>query len=499
MHTFYITTPIYYVNDKPHIGHAYTSLACDTVARFYRLLGYQVRFVTGTDEHGQKIEKAALKAQKNPQSFVDEVAETFIDLAKKLDLSHDDFIRTTQKRHKVAAQHLWQNMMANGFIYKDQYSGWYATRDECFYSEDELIGGKAPTGAEVEWVSEESYFFKLSAFTQPLLDFYRKNPEAIQPASRYNEVVKFIESGLKDLSISRNSVAWGIQVPNDNQHVMYVWVDALSNYLTALNYPENDMAENAFWQNVNHVVGKDILRFHSVFWPSFLMAANIPLPKKVFAHGWWTVDGEKMSKSLGNAINPITLIEKYSVDALRYYMLKSLNFGSDGDFSETRLVSTINSDLANAFGNLCQRVIKFALKNYDGKITKPIKLLDSDKDFLNSFQKIVNNLPDYLINYRLQKICEELWQVIYNANAYVDQKKPWDLFKTDPQQCQDVLWVLCELLRRLGILLQPLLPEASKKLLSSLGTEINARDITALQTTKKQYALQEIQPLFMRI
>ncbi len=325
MKSFYITTPIYYVNDKPHIGHAYTSLACDMIARFKHLDGYNVKFLTGTDEHGQKIEKAAAANGVSPQEFVDEVSSSFRELAKALDLTNDDFIRTTEPRHKQAAQHLWNQLVASGNIYLGEYAGWYAIRDEAFYQEDELVNGKAPTGAEVEWVKESSYFFKLSAWEEPLLEYYAKHPEAIQPESRRNEVLRFIEGGLKDLSISRTTLKWGIPVPGDPDHVMYVWLDALTNYLSALGYPKNDYQQ--YWDQAVHVVGKDIIRFHSVYWPAFLMAAGLTPPKTVFAHGWWTVEGEKMSKSLGNVIDPIEMINTYGADAFRYFLLRDLSFG----------------------------------------------------------------------------------------------------------------------------------------------------------------------------
>jgi methionyl-tRNA synthetase len=344
--TYYITTPIYYVNDKPHLGHAYTSVACDAIARYMRLDGMEVKFLTGTDEHGQKVEKSAAAAGVPPQAFVDEVSEHFREMAHTLNLTNDDFIRTTEPRHKEAAQALWKKLEAAGDIYLGGYAGWYATRDEAFYQESELVNGKAPTGADVEWVEEPSYFFRLSKYQQPLLDFYAANPDFILPESRRNEVLSFVKGGLKDLSISRTTFNWGIPVPGDEKHIMYVWLDALTNYWTAA---------DGKWPADLHMVGKDILRFHAVYWPAFLMSAKLALPKRVFAHGWWTIEGEKMSKSLGNVVAPAHLVEKYGLDQTRYFLLREVPFGSDGNFSRQSMFERINADLANNIGNLAQQ------------------------------------------------------------------------------------------------------------------------------------------------
>ena len=358
----YLTTPIYYVNDKPHIGHGYTSIATDVMARFKRLEGVKVKFLTGTDEHGQKIQQSAQKAGMTPKAFTDQVSQTFRDMSHKLNLSNDDFIRTTEDRHYKAVHHLWDDLMEKGYIYLDSYSGWYAIRDEAFYQETELVDGKAPTGAEVEWVSEPSYFFKLSSFQERLLEYYKNNPDFIMPASRKNEVVKFVEGGLKDLSVSRTSFSWGIPVTKDPSHVMYVWFDALTNYLSALGYPNNQENLQTLWPTCTHVVGKDILRFHTVYWPAFLMAADLPLPKRIVAHGWWTNEGQKISKSLGNTIDPLQLVQDYGLDTVRYFLLREMSFGQDGDFSKSALISRNNSDLANAYGNLVQRIFSFIYK-----------------------------------------------------------------------------------------------------------------------------------------
>ena len=339
---YYVTTPIYYVNDKPHIGHAYTSIACDVLARFLRIDGAEVKFLSGTDEHGQKVEKSAAEKNVSPQELADENSEHFRELLKHLNISNDDFIRTTEERHKQGAQAFWKEIQKNGHIYLDKYSGWYSVRDEAYYQESELIDGKAPTGADVEWVEEPSYFFKLSAFEDKLLDLYEANPAFIAPESRRNEVISFVKSGLKDLSISRTTFKWGVPVPGDEDHVMYVWLDALTNYITALGYP----FKTDFWPANLHMVGKDILRFHAVYWPAFLMAAGVELPQRIFAHGWWTNEGQKISKSLGNVIDPFEIANEFGVDQIRYFLMREIPFGKDGDFSREKLITRINSDLA---------------------------------------------------------------------------------------------------------------------------------------------------------
>ncbi|MFQ5959591.1 MAG: class I tRNA ligase family protein, partial [Alphaproteobacteria bacterium] len=355
---FYVTTPIYYVNDSPHIGHAYTSLACDALARFMRLDGREVKFLTGTDEHGQKVEKAATAAAESPQAFVDRMSRQFSDLSTPMAFTNDDFIRTTEARHVASVQQLWRELVKRDEIYLDKYAGWYSVRDEAFYAESELVDGKAPTGAPVEWVEEPSYFFRLSAWQERLLAFYDANPGFVGPETRRNEVVSFVKGGLTDLSVSRTSFRWGVPVPDDPDHVMYVWIDALTNYITAVGYPDTAHAEyRRFWPADLHMVGKDILRFHAVYWPAFLMAAELDPPRRVFAHGWWTNEGQKISKSLGNIIDPLALVARYGLDQVRYFLLREVPFGNDGDFSHRAMVSRMNDDLANDFGNLVQRVL----------------------------------------------------------------------------------------------------------------------------------------------
>ena len=367
---FYVTTPIYYVNDVPHIGHAYTSLACDAMARFARLDGRRVHFLTGTDEHGQKVEQAAAARGLTPQAFTDrDVGALPRARRRPWALSHDDFIRTTEERHKRGVQALWRELVRRDQIYLGTYAGWYSVRDESFYAENELVGGLAPTGAPVEWVEEPSYFFRLSAWQEPLLRFYDEHPDFVLPASRRNEVVSFVKGGLQDLSVSRTSFRWGIPVPDDPEHVIYVWLDALTNYLTALGWPDDDAPHyRTFWPADVHVVGKDILRFHAVFWPAFLLAAGLAPPRRVFAHGWWTVEGQKISKSLGNAIDPYELIDTYGLDQTRYFLLREVPFGNDGDFSRAAMINRMNRDLANDYGNLVQRVLSLIQRNCDGRL-----------------------------------------------------------------------------------------------------------------------------------
>ena len=411
---FYITTPIYYVNDKPHIGHAYTSIACDVLARYQRLEGRQVRFLTGTDEHGQKVEKSAAAAGLTSQEFVDMVSESFHELASELQLSNDDFIRTTEPRHIHAAQAMWNALMAKGDIYLGSYSGWYSVRDEAFYGEEELVGGLAPTGAPVEWVEEPSYFFRLSAWAEPLLAFYEAHPEFIAPEGRRNEVISFVKSGLRDLSISRTSFKWGIKVSGAEAHVMYVWLDALVNYLTAIGYPNtNSPLYQTFWQNgeVIHVVGKDILRFHAVYWPAFLMSAGVPLPTQVFAHGWWTNEGQKISKSLGNVIKPEQLIETYGLDQTRYFLLREVPFGSDGNFSRLAMVQRINSELSNTIGNLAQRSLSMVQRQCEGRVPKCEAMVEADHALLKQVYGLQETMRGALADMRFHAALDAVVEV----------------------------------------------------------------------------------------
>ena len=485
---FYITTPIYYVNGKPHIGHAYTTIACDVIARFMRLDGRRVHFLTGTDEHGQKVEKSAAAAGVSPQVFCDEIAETFRGLTKALDISNDDFIRTTEPRHIKSCQAIWQRLVERDEIYLGSYSGWYAVRDEAFYTEGDLgepdAAGirHAPSGAPVEWVEEPSYFFRLSAWGDKLLDFYAANPDFIQPESRRNEVVSFVKSGLRDLSVSRTSFSWGIPVPNDPGHIMYVWLDALTNYITALGYPDTESeAYQAFWPADIHMVGKDIVRFHAVYWPAFLMAAGLEPPKTVFAHGWWTAGEEKMSKSLGNVIDPLELIESYGLDPVRYFLLREIPFGQDGDFSIRALINRINADLANNLGNLAQRTLSLVQKNLGGAAPALADLSAEDEALLASARALLPALRQQMARAELHTALGRIFEVADAANRYIDTQAPWALKKTDPARMATVLAVLVEVIRTLVILLQPVMPSACAAILDQLAVPAGDRSFAALE------------------
>lgn len=459
----FITTPIYYVNDIPHIGHAYTTLAADTLARFYRLNGEDVFLLTGTDEHGQKVEKAARDAGVEPQQFVDQVSERFRELTTALDSTHNRFIRTTDADHKKAAQALWSKLEAEGWIYEDVYEGWYSIRDEAFFDEADIKNGLAPTGAPVEWVKEPSLFFALSRMQDRLLQFYNNNPDAIQPTSRRNEVIRFVEGGLKDLAISRAQLTWGVPIPNRPQQVMYVWLDALTNYISALGYPnESDSQFQKYWPSALHIVGKDIVRFHAVYWPAFLMAAGITHMPRIYAHGWWTNEGEKISKSLGNTIDPHELIKNYGVDAVRYFLLREVPFGQDGDFSKAHMATRYQSELANNYGNLVQRVMSFVVKN------QIMPAQGEKRELPTCMMEPVNTCMEQLAFHRA---LEHIWTWMTEANQYMDHQKPWALRKDDPERCAVVLYELIERIRQLAIITQPFLPHASEQVLDMLGVE----------------------------
>lgn len=505
---YYITTPIYYVNDKPHLGHVYTTVACDVLARFKRLDGFDVKFLTGTDEHGLKVKQAADKAGITPQAFTDQVSQNFRDLIDVMNYSNDDFIRTTEERHKKACAVLWNKLVEAGEIYLDKYSGWYAVRDEAYYGEDELTttpDGKkiAPSGAECAWVEEESYFFRLSAWQDRLLEFYEKNPEAVMPDTRRNEVVSFVKSGLRDLSISRTNFDWGVPVPGAPKHVMYVWIDALTNYLTAVGYADQTDEFKKYWPADLHMVGKDILRFHTVYWPAFLMAAGIEPPKRVFAHGWWTIEGQKMSKSLGNVIAPDDLVARYGVDASRYFMLREVPFGNDGDFSHAQAILRINNDLANGLGNLAQRTLSMIAKNCGEKIPQHGAFTAEDKDLLSMAQvRMLAAARLELDRQRFHKALEEIWSVVNAANGYIDAQAPWGLKKTDPARMETVLYVLAETIRCLGLIVQPFMPESAARILDQVAVPGAERDFTCLDaahTLKPGVSLPPPQGVFPRI
>ena len=467
---FYITTPIYYPSGRPHMGHAYSSIIADFFARFKSIDDYNVHFLTGTDEHGLKIQRSAEKAGKKPKEFCDQISQTFKDLSKTLNLSNTDFIRTTEDRHKKTVQHLWSLLEKNDDIYLSNYSGWYSVSDEAFYNEDEIeeIDGKKiakSSKSNVEWIEEESYFFRLSKWQKPLLEFYENNPDFILPESRKNEVISFVKSGLKDLSVSRKTFKWGIPVPSNDKHIIYVWLDALTNYLSALNYPDtNDELFKKFWPASIHLIGKDILRFHAVYWPAFLLAAKIELPKKVYGHGWILSGEEKMSKSKGNILDPLKIIEEYGLDPLRYYLIKEVSFGNDGNISQDRLEDCINSDLANNYGNLCQRVTAFAMKNCDGKIPAKIDFQPDDLKILNKFQENLDTIRSKINEQNINFYIDFIVNSLFEANKYFNDQEPWKK-KDNLIRLNTIVYTTLEIVRKISFLLYPIIPETSLKAL----------------------------------
>ncbi len=485
--SYYLTTPIFYVNGAPHIGHAYTTIAADVIARFKRLDGQKVHFLTGTDEHGQKVEKAARDAGLDPQSFTDDVSAKFQNMLKLLNISNDDFIRTTQPRHKAGATALWEKLAAAGHIYLGHYEGFYAVRDEDFYAEADLTvlpdGSKiAPTGAPVEWVREPNYLFRLSAFQDRLLAHYEANPDFVGPSSKRNEMLSFIRSGLNDLSVSRSSFKWGIPVPGDQNHVMYVWLDALANYITALGYPHETAELWPFWPADLHLVGKDIQRFHAIYWPAFLMAAGLPVPKRIFAHGWWTVESEKMSKSVGNVVDPLDLVATYGLDPVRFFLLREVPFGNDGDFSTKALISRMNVELANDLGNLAQRTLSQIAKNLEGRLPTRGQHTEDDIVLLEAATALPLKLREKIDRQALHEALEETWKVIRAANSYIDRQAPWALKKTDPPRMAEVLRLLIDVLRPIATVLQPFMPDSMAKMLDQLGVPVDQRSMAALGT-----------------
>ncbi len=502
---YYITTPIYYPSAKPHMGHAYSSIIADFFARFKKIDGFNVYFLTGTDEHGLKIQRSAEKLNKDPKSFCDEISKTFEDLTKTLNLSNTDFIRTTEERHKVSVQNLWNILEKNNQIFLSKYSGWYSVSDEAFYNEDEVeekdgLKISKSSGSTVEWVEEESFFFKLSKWEKPLLEFYEKNKNFILPESRRNEVISFVKSGLKDLSVSRKTFSWGVKVPSDENHVVYVWLDALTNYLSSLKYPdENNELYKNFWPADLHIIGKDILRFHAIYWPAFLLAAKIEPPKRVYGHGWILSGDEKMSKSKGNILDPLEIINAYGLDPLRYYLLKEVSFGNDGNISEEKLENCINSDLANNFGNLCQRVLSFAEKNCsslipdhkfndeDLEILKPINNLDKIRSFINN--QDINQYMNFIVDR------------LFAANKYFNDQEPWKK-KDDRLRLNTIVYTALELIRKITILLYPVMPETSVKVLNVFNETENSIDFTSIDNNeilKKDLKINKLDILFKKI
>ena len=504
---YYITTPIYYPSAKPHMGHAYSSIIADFFARFKRIDGYKVYFLTGTDEHGLKIQRAAEKKGVEPLAFCDEISKTFKNLSKTLNLTNNDFIRTTESRHKKSVQYLWEELKKNDDIYLSKYSGWYSVSDEAFYNEDEIedldnkkvaISSKSP----VEWVDEESYFFRLSKWEKPLLEFYEKNPDFISPASRKNEVISFVKSGLKDLSVSRKSFSWGIKVPNDNEHVIYVWLDALTNYISALNYPnKDDELYKKFWPASVHLIGKDILRFHAIYWPAFLLAAKITPPKKVYGHGWILSNEEKMSKSKGNILDPLEIIKQYGLDPLRYYLIKEVSFGNDGNISQERLEDCINSDLANNFGNLCQRVSAFVIKNCDSKVPEKIKFENDDIKILDEYSQNLDKLRSEIDNQNINYYIDYIVNRLFEANKYFNDQEPWKK-KDDKIRLNTIVYTTLEIVRKVTFLLYPIIPQSSIKALKIFNLEekdVIFQSIENNEFLKKGSAINKIDILFNKI
>lgn len=488
--TFYITTAISYPNGPPHIGHAYEALATDAMARFKRLDGYDVLFVTGTDEHGQKIQQTAQKQGRTAVEFVAEMAPKFEAMVKALNCTNDDFVRTSEARHYETVQTIWKRMEAAGDIYLDKYAGWYSVRDEAFYGEEELEdrdGSKfaVKTGTPVDWVEEESYFFRLSAYQDSLLKLYDEHPDFIGPSERRNEVMSFVKGGLKDLSVSRTTFDWGIPVPGAPGHIMYVWVDALTNYLTATGYLNADPDRSKFWPADVHIIGKDIVRFHAVYWPAFLMSAGLPLPKRVFGHGFLFNRGEKMSKSVGNVVDPQSMIDQYGVDQVRYFFMREVPFGQDGNYSHEAIVNRVNADLANDLGNLAQRSLSMIAKNCAGKLPVPGDFTADDKEILASADALLPQCREHHEVQALHKSLDAIWKVVADANRYFAGQEPWALKKTDPERMATVLYVTAEVIRQVAILAQPYTPAAAARLLDLLMVPDDARDFAHLGTANR--------------
>ncbi len=484
---FYVTTPIYYVNGPPHIGHAYASVAADVLARWKRLDGFEVFYLTGTDEHGQKVEQAARDAGLDPRTYTDRISAEFQDMTRKMGVSNDDWIRTTEPRHMVSCAELWRRIAQAGDIYLGHYEGWYAVRDEAFYDEEELVAGPdgtklAPSGAPVAWVREPSYFFKLAAWQDRLLKFYDEHPDFIAPTARRNEVLGFVRGGLRDLSISRTTFDWGIPVPDAPGHVMYVWLDALNNYVTACGFPDETAPRWHFWPADLHLIGKDILRFHAVYWPAFLMSAGLKPPRRVFASGWWTVEGEKMSKSLGNVIDPRDLVATFGLDPVRFFLLREVPFGNDGDYSRRALIGRMNNELANDLGNLAQRSLSLVARNCEGKLPGSGAVTEDDAGMRDAAAALPDLLRHCMDQQTFHEALEEVWKVVRAANGYIDRQAPWALARTDKARMGAVLRVLADAIRVIATVLQPFMPGSMARMLDQLGVPADARSLADLAT-----------------
>jgi methionyl-tRNA synthetase len=505
MKNFYLTTPIYYPSAKPHMGHAYSSISADVIARFKRIEGYDVNFLTGTDEHGLKIQRAAEKQKKNPKDFCDEISKNFIELAKKLNLTNTDFIRTTEDRHKKTVAKLWNILEEKNEIYISKYSGWYSVSDEAFYTEDEIeikSDNKVSkvSGSKVEWMEEESYFFRLSKWQEPLLKYYEDNPDFISPLSRRNEVISFVKSGLKDLSISRTSFKWGIPVPNNKKHIIYVWLDALTNYISALDYFEKDN-KNQFWPADVHIIGKDIIRFHCVYWPAFLLAAGISPPKKVFAHGWILSGEEKMSKSKGNILDPLEIIQNYGLDEIRYYLMKEVIYGDDGKITPENLINCINSDLANNIGNLYQRISSIVHTKLNSIIPKCSPSEKVDLKIVNLVEENLDSLLKTFNKFEIHNYLKNIIQLCSEVNKYVNDSAPWSIKEDNIEKRNVIIYTVLEFIRKVSILLQPIIPEKCKILLDSLNIKEDERFIKNINKNfalKQEIKIQRINILFKK-
>ena len=507
-----ITTAISYPNGRPHIGHAYEVIATDAIARFQRMMGRDVFFQTGTDEHGLKMDQAARARGIEPRALADEMSGYFKDMNDRLNISYDRFIRTSEPDHHRASQAIWQAMEANGDLYLGRYEGWYSIRDEAFYDEKELVDGEggeklSPQGTPVEWTVEESWFFRLSAYQQKLLDLYDSQPDFIQPDSRRNEIMRFVEGGLSDLSVSRTSFDWGVKVPGSDGHVMYVWVDALTNYLTGCGYPDDAERTARYWSeggDITHIIGKDIVRFHTVYWPAFLMSANLPLPKQIFGHGFLLNRGEKMSKSVGNVADPMELAERFGVDQLRYFLLSEVTFGNDGSYSAEAIVARSNSDLANSFGNLAQRTLSFIAKNLEGRLPAPAPQ-DVDSDLLKAIEDAAQTFQAAMADLAPSTAIEAWMRAVFACNAYIDAQAPWALRKTDPTRMEAVLATLYEAIADLAIIIQPVIPASATALLDQMGVPEASRTYDAIGSSfyadlrATGFTLSAPKPLFPRL
>ncbi|WP_336294330.1 methionine--tRNA ligase [Bartonella sp. CB169] len=498
--TYYITTPIFYPNGTPHIGHAYSAIASDVLARFQRLDGKNVFFLSGTDEHGLKMQQTAAALNITPKQLADRNSTVFKKMLAALNCSNDDFIRTTENRHHKACQKIWKKMELNGDIYLGRYTGWYSVRQEAYYEEkdtevgEDNIRREKELGSPVEWNEEESYFFRLSRYEKALLEYYEKHPDFIAPIERRNEIISFIKSGLKDISISRTNFNWGISIPNNPKHVMYVWVDALTNYLSAIGFFDENSKKRDFWPANIHIIGKDIIRFHAIYWPAFLMSAGIELPKHIFAHGFLLNCGAKMSKSIGNVIDPFEMINHYGLDQLRYFFLREVPFGQDGSYNHESFVNRINADLANDLGNLAQRSLSMIAKNCNGKVPIPATFLVQDEQLLEQSLQVLKNVRQSMSSYGIHVALSTIFSVVADANRYFANEQPWSLRKNNPERFRTVLYITLEILRRVGILLLPFIPQSATKLLDSLAISENDRLLYHISNSKIQEGLDLPQP-----